>query len=110
MRSDHVGKQFTPSLATEFYHPLTQKDGEVLAEMRKQLAPFKRNLDGTSARAPFDKVMELTPNAFGVIYGAGVVGGVRGLWCRPKGANPEIGTLYLHGGAYVLGPPRPLTP
>jgi hypothetical protein len=38
MRSDHVGQQFTPSLATEVYHPLAKKDREVLAEMRKRLA------------------------------------------------------------------------
>jgi hypothetical protein len=41
MRSDNVVQQFTPSLATDVYHPLVQKDGEILAEMRKQLAPFK---------------------------------------------------------------------
>jgi hypothetical protein len=32
MRSDHVGKQFTPSLARQVYHPLAKMDGEVLAD------------------------------------------------------------------------------
>jgi hypothetical protein len=41
MRSDNVVHQFMPSPATEVYHPLAQKDGEILAEMRKAACAFQ---------------------------------------------------------------------
>ena len=89
--------------SVEIHHPLTAKDAGVIAAMRTQVAPLKGKMDGPHARGVFDDVMAHTPDAPGVIYEEGTVGGVRGIWCRPQSARPSIALLHLHGGAYVLG-------
>jgi acetyl esterase/lipase len=89
--------------ATEVRHPLTPKDEAAVAGIRIQVAPSKGKMSGPEARAPFDEVMEYVPDAPGVKYSKGVVGGVPGMWCRPESARPDAAILYLHGGAYVLG-------
>jgi acetyl esterase/lipase len=70
--------------------------------IRAASAPGKGHID----RAPFDEVLEQTPNATGVTYETGVGGGVQGVWCRPAGARKGAVILYLHGGAYVAGTAR----
>jgi deazaflavin-dependent oxidoreductase (nitroreductase family) len=87
----------------EVRHRLTSDDGAAVEVMRKEVAPFKGAMTGPAARAPFDAVMEQTPDASDVVYEDGSVGGIGGLWCRPANARPEASVLYLHGGAYVLG-------
>jgi epsilon-lactone hydrolase len=44
--------------------------------------------------------------ALDVDLGDEVVGGVPGLWYRPRGAAPAATVLYLHGGGYVGTSPR----
>jgi NADPH:quinone reductase-like Zn-dependent oxidoreductase/acetyl esterase/lipase len=88
---------------SEVRHPLTLKDQATAAAMRIQVAPSKGKMSGPEARAPFDEVMEHVPDASGVQYTQGVVGGVPGTWCRPPSPRPDAAILYLHGGAYVLG-------
>lgn len=80
-------------------HPLSAADQSVMAEIRKATAAGK----GVIERAAFDAVMEQTPDAKGVGYETGVVGGVSGVWCRPLNAAPHAVILYLHGGAYIAG-------
>jgi monoterpene epsilon-lactone hydrolase len=87
----------------EIRHTLTVKDEATLAALRTQLAPLKGKMDGPQARGMFDEVMEHTPDAPGVSYEEGTIGGVRGVWCRPRDARPGVALLHLHGGAYVLG-------
>jgi len=89
--------------ATEVRHPLTAKDEAAVAEIRIQVAPSKGKMSRPEARAPFDQLMEQVPDASGVRYAQGVVGGVPGIWCRPQNGRPEAVLLYLHGGAFVLG-------
>jgi len=84
-------------------HALTAKDDATVAALRAQLAPLKGKMDGPQARGMFDEVMEHTPDAPGVSYEEGTIGGVRGIWCRPQDARPGVALLHLHGGAYVLG-------
>jgi|HubBroStandDraft_1064217.scaffolds.fasta_scaffold08684_2 monoterpene epsilon-lactone hydrolase len=84
-------------------HGLTSKDAVAIEAMRAQVAPLKGKLSGPEARGVFDEVMEHTPTAPGVTYEEGVVGGVRGIWCRPPNARPGVVLLHIHGGAYVLG-------
>jgi epsilon-lactone hydrolase len=84
-------------------HSLTERDREAVAAMREEVAPFKGMMSGPGARAPFDEVMEHTPDARGVTYEKVTVGGVPGIRCTPQGARPGAMLLYLHGGAYVLG-------
>jgi epsilon-lactone hydrolase len=84
-------------------HPLTGRDREAMAAMRKEVAPFKGAMSDPSARPAFDEFMERTPDAAGVKYERAAAGGVRGVRCTPEGARPGATILYLHGGAYVLG-------
>jgi len=95
----------TPNQASpaEIHHPLSDKDDGFIAALRAQVAPLKGHLDGPHARGVFDDVMEHTPDAAGVRYEEGAVGGVRGIWCRPRDARPGVALLHMHGGAYVLG-------
>jgi monoterpene epsilon-lactone hydrolase len=94
------------SITAQIRHPLNDKDDAIIAALRAQVAPLKGHLDGPNARAVFDDVMEQTPEAAGVRYEEGVVGGVRGIWCRPQSARPGVALQHLHGGGYVLGSPH----
>jgi monoterpene epsilon-lactone hydrolase len=96
MKSIHAGP-------VEISHALTSKDEATIAALRAQLAPSKGKMDGPQARGMFDEVMEQTPDAPGVSYEEGTVGGVRGVWCHPSDPRPGVALLHLHGGAYVLG-------
>jgi epsilon-lactone hydrolase len=87
----------------EVFHPLSAADRAVVAAMRAQVEPFKGTMTGPEAREAYDGIMEQTPDAPGVRYERGTVGGVPGIWCRSQTASPEVVTLYLHGGAHVLG-------
>ncbi len=89
--------------SVDTHHALTIKDDGVIAAMRTQVAPLKGKMDGPHARGMFDEVMEHTPDAAGVSYEEGTIGGVRGIWCRPQSARPGAVLLHLHGGGYVLG-------
>jgi len=83
-------------------HPLDPKDSESVAKMRNFASMRKGGFD----RAAYDKLVEQTPNAPGVAYEEGKVGGVAGWWCLPGGADKSAAILYLHGGGYVLGSAR----
>jgi acetyl esterase/lipase len=98
--TERPGRQTTDA---EVFHPLLAEDGAVMAAMRAQVEPFKGTMTGPEAREAYDGIMEQTPDAPGVSYERGAVGGVRGIWCRPRTADPGSVILYLHGGAYVLG-------
>ncbi len=74
-----------------------------MAALRAQIEPFKGTMTGPEAREPFDAIMEQTPDAPGVAYERGEVGGVPGVWSRPQTAAPGAVILYLHGGGYVFG-------
>lgn len=87
----------------EVSHPFIAQDRAILAAMRAQIEPFKGTMTGPEAREPFDAIMEQTPDAPGVSYERGAVGGVPGIWVRPRTAAPGDVILYLHGGAYVFG-------
>jgi epsilon-lactone hydrolase len=89
--------------SAEIRHPLDDKDDEIIAALSAQVAPLKGKLDGPHARGMFDDMMEHTPDAAGVRYEEGVVGGVRGIWCRPQSPRPGVALQHLHGGGYVLG-------
>lgn len=90
-------------LEGEIHHLPSDNDVKVVAAMRSEILPFKGKLSGPAARTPFDEIMGQTPDASGVTYEPGNVGGVSGIWCRPEKATSGAAILYLHGGAYVLG-------
>ena len=87
----------------EVLHPLSAEDRAVVAALRAQTEPFKGTMTGPEARVAYDGIMEQTPDAPGVGYERGAVGGVPGIWCRPRTAAPGVVILYLHGGAHILG-------
>jgi monoterpene epsilon-lactone hydrolase len=87
----------------EVLHPLIAEDRAAVAAMRAQVEPFKGTMTGPESREIYDGIMDQTPDAPGVAYEPGAVGGGPGLWCRPRTAAPGVAILYLHGGAYVLG-------
>lgn len=80
-------------------HAVNAKDSESVAKMRA----FAASRKGAFDRAAYDRLVEQTPNAPGVAYEEGKVGGVSGWWCIPKGADKSAAVLYLHGGGYLLG-------
>ncbi|ESQ82080.1 hypothetical protein AEAC466_19375 [Asticcacaulis sp. AC466] len=94
------------SSSTEIFHALDDKDAGTVAAMRQALAPIKGTINSPAARGLFDEVMEHTPDAPGITYEAGTVGGVPGIWCLPPDKRPDKFILYCHGGAYVLGSAR----
>jgi acetyl esterase/lipase len=85
--------------SAEIDHPLAPEDSKVMDAMRLAMAPGRGNIE----RASFDEVMEQTPDAAGVTYETAVIGGVPGVWCRPRVALPSVVILYVHGGAYIVG-------
>lgn len=87
----------------EINHPLSEKDARVVVRMREHMLPFKGQMSGSEARQPFDQIMEQTPDAAGIAYEKGTVGGVSGVWCRPEKAIAGAAILYFHGGGYVFG-------
>ena len=103
MQSDNEKLEHSNAYTAEICHPLAEKDGEAIAVMRTEVASSKGKLSGPDARDSFDEIMEKTPDAPGVSYEQGVVGGVPGVWCHPQNPCPGVAILHLHGGAYVLG-------
>ncbi|WP_211178387.1 alpha/beta hydrolase [Brasilonema octagenarum] len=103
MQSDSKKLKHNNADAVEIRHPLTEKDGETVAVMRTEAASSKGKLRGSDARGAFDEIQEKTPDASGVSYEQGTVGGVPGVWCHPQNPRPGVAILYLHGGAYVQG-------
>jgi monoterpene epsilon-lactone hydrolase len=90
-------------------HALSAADGEALEKVRTdasaaraaQAAGLPPTLE--QMRAGYDAMVGRTPPAAGVTYEAATIGGIPGLWCRPKDARTGPVLLYLHGGAYALG-------
>lgn len=103
MQFDNEKLEHSNAYAVEIRHPLAEKDGETVAVMRTEVAPFKGKPSGPDARGPFNEIMEKTPDALGVSYEQGTVGGVPGVWCHPQNPHPGVAILYLHGGAYMRG-------
>ena len=83
-------------------HPFQREDRQPMAMLREAAAPAKGSL-GPEMREVFDQMMEMTPDAPGVIYEEASVGKIPGWWCRPVDSLEGAAILYLHGGAYVLG-------
>jgi monoterpene epsilon-lactone hydrolase len=100
LTTEHSAHQLA---GTEILHPFSAEDRTVMAAMRPQIEPFRGTMTGPEAREPYDAIMEQTPDAPGVAYERGEVGGVPGIWCRPQTVAPGAVILYLHGGGYVFG-------
>jgi monoterpene epsilon-lactone hydrolase len=85
------------------HHQTSSKDQEWVAAMREQVAPFKGLMRSPEARPSYDEMIGAIPDAGDVSYEKSTLGGISGIWCRPKNARTGAAILYLHGGAYILG-------
>jgi acetyl esterase/lipase len=83
----------------ETLHPFAEIDRVAMDTFR---AVIRAN-QGPMTRATYDSQLERIPEAPGVSYTSGSLGGVNGTWCTPLRARPDSTILYLHGGAFVLG-------
>ena len=61
-------------------HPLSQQDSVAAAALRSAVAPMKGKFQGTSARDPFDAIMERVVIPEGVTFEAATEGGISGWW------------------------------
>jgi hypothetical protein len=66
-----------------------------MVAMRAIVEPNKGRLQGTAARVPFDGIMESVAAPDGVTYQPDHVGGIPGVWCRPKNARPGEAVLHI---------------
>jgi len=78
----------------------------VLGEMYKQwLATLSAHPDMSTeeTRRLFEHWGDVTTDPGEVDYIESAVGGVRGLWARPKAARDDRALLCFHGGGYMVG-------
>ncbi len=94
---------FTIDMVT---HPLDPEDAAPMKAMRAMVSPTKGRLRGIEAREPFDAFMERVLPRDDVMFEAGTVGGIPGLWVRPARFRSEEAILYLHAGWFSLGSAR----
>lgn len=88
-------------------HPLSTKDSTVIKQMLEGLKGVKGTFTGPDKRPVFDHIMNSFAAADGIEDEEGLVGGVPGVWVRPRsGGSTDRAILYLHGGAYVIGSPQ----
>jgi monoterpene epsilon-lactone hydrolase len=83
-------------------HPLTAEDKVAMAALRSMVEPMKGKLQGTSARQPYDAIMEHVPAPKDVTFEADTIGGIPGWWCRPSAKSGHV-ILHLHGGWFNWG-------
>ncbi|RUL62191.1 alpha/beta hydrolase [Dyella dinghuensis] len=84
-------------------HPLSPEDAQTTKFMQDMSAGMKGKLRGIEARGPFDGIMEHVMPPEDVIFEAGAVGGISGLWVRPKHFRADEAILHLHGGWFHWG-------
>jgi len=84
-------------------HPLSQEDALAAAALRASVAPFKGQLAGTAARAPFEAIMERVAAPTDVTFEADTVGGISGWWAKPARPRKGAAIIHLHGGWFNLG-------
>ncbi len=84
-------------------HSLTAEDKVAMAALRSEVEPLKGKLQGTSARQPFDAIMERVSAPKDVSFEADTIGGIAGWWCRPSRAKAGQVILHLHGGWFNWG-------
>ena len=85
------------------YHPATSQDKSATAAMRTIVEPNKGRLQGTSARAPYNELMNRVVAPGGVTYETQTISGIPGWWCRPENAQSAQAVLHLHGGWFNWG-------
>jgi monoterpene epsilon-lactone hydrolase len=86
-----------------FVHPLTSEDAAAMTALRSAVAGMKGKLEGITARAPFNGIMEEVEAPGGVTFEEDAVGGVSGWWAKPTQTREGSAILHLHGGWFNWG-------
>ena len=92
-----------PSNNSVAIHPLDPQDAKIIDAMRALTRSSKGMLRGIEARGPFDAVMGSVSPREDVIFEAGTVGGIPGVWVLPSDWQPDEAVLHLHGGWFSFG-------
>jgi hypothetical protein len=69
-----------------FVYPLTIEEAAAMTALRSAVADMKGKLEGVTARAPFNGIMERVEAPEGVSFEEDAVGGISGWWARPADA------------------------
>jgi monoterpene epsilon-lactone hydrolase len=86
-----------------FAHPLAPEDAAAMTALRSAVAGMKGKLQGITARAPFNGIIERVEAPEGVTFEEDAVGGISGWWAKPAGMREGSAILHLHGGWFNWG-------
>src|SRR5580692_9425639 len=84
-------------------HPLTSEDAAAMTALRSAVAGMKGKLEGITARAPFNGIIERVEAPEGVNFEEDAVGGISGWWAKPAETREGSAVLHLHGGWFNWG-------
>src|SRR5580692_7654991 len=84
-------------------HPLTSEDAAAMTALRSAVAGMKGKLEGITARAPFNGIIERVEAPEGVTFEKDAVGGISGWWAKPAETREGSAILHLHGGWFNWG-------
>ena len=71
-------------------HALSEKDATTMRQIRESLKGAKGTATGPQARPMFDEIMKGVAPADNIESEEGSVGGIPGMWVRPRSALSEI--------------------
>ena len=84
-------------------HPVDPDDASTIASMRTAARAAKGVRWSIDARPQFDALLERVPPRDDVIFEAGDVGDVPGLWVQPASRRSGGAILHVHGGWFNAG-------
>jgi len=86
-----------------FVHPFTPEDAAAMTALRSAVAGLKGKLEGITARAPFNSIIERVEAPERVTFEEDAVGGISGWWAKPAETREGSAILHLHGGWFNWG-------
>jgi epsilon-lactone hydrolase len=86
-----------------FVHPLNSEDAAAMTALRSAAVGMKGKLEGITARAPFNSIIEQVEAPEGVTFEEDAVGGISGWWAKPTQTREGKAILHMHGGWFNWG-------
>jgi epsilon-lactone hydrolase len=77
-----------------------------MTALRSAVAGMKGKLEGITARAPFNGIIERVEAPEGITFEEDTVGGIPGCWAKPPQTREGGAILRLHGGWFNWGTAR----
>jgi hypothetical protein len=74
-----------------------------MTALRSAVAGMEGKLEGITARAPFNGIIERVEAPEGVAFKEDAVGGITGWWAKPAETREGSAILHLHGGWFNWG-------